>query len=186
MTKLCVTKLSDAVSAKPEMPPDAGPRAIERLTRRRQFLNAAKGKRCNASAFTLQSALSDSTAPAGGSGAMKPEARDCPSGVAVAPARPGCGTPPRFGITVTKKIGGAVARNRIRRRLKEALRGLVPLPARHGHDYVIVARREALGIPFTLLKESLAKALIHIDRASSSGSTAQRPRKDRTGQAPKA
>ena len=52
--------------------------------------------------------------------------------------------PPRFGFTVTKQFGGAVQRNLIRRRLKEALRLLKPLPARPGHDYVILARPEAL------------------------------------------
>jgi len=180
------TKLSDAVSAKPETRLDAVPPTIERLTRRKQFLNAAKGKRCHASAFTLQSAPSDTITPPGGSRAMNRIARDGPPGATVAAPRPGCGTAPRFGITVTKKIGGAVVRNRIRRRLKEALRDLVPLPACHGQDYVIVARRETLGIPFPLLKESLAKALIRIDGASSRSSRAHRPRKDRTGEAPKA
>jgi ribonuclease P protein component len=183
------TKLSDAVSAKPEPRLDAAPPAIERLTRRKQFLNAAKGKRCHASAFTLQSAPSERTAPAELSRATSPSSRDGRPGGTAAAQRPGCGTAPRFGITVTKKIGGAVVRNRIRRRLKEALRDLVPLPARHGHDYVIVARRETLGTPFALLKESLAKALIRIDRidgASSRSSKAHPPRKNRTGEAPQA
>lgn len=175
-----VTILSDGVSPRPEPLQSTGSKAIERLTRRTQFLHAAKGKRCHASAFTLQSIPSDTTTSARESRVTKLEACDH------AATRPGCGTPPRFGITVTKKTGNAVARNRIRRRLKEALRDLVPLPARPGHDYVIVARREALGMPFPLLKESLAKALIRIDEPSSSGSKAHRPRKYRTGEAPKA
>jgi ribonuclease P protein component len=66
---------------------------------------------------------------------------------------------PRFGFTVTKQCGGAVQRNRIRRRLKEALRLLNPLPARPGHDYVIVARPEALGMPFSALQGELIWAL---------------------------
>ncbi len=66
---------------------------------------------------------------------------------------------PRFGFTVTKLSGGAVQRNRIRRRLKEALRLLDPLPARPGHDYVILARPEALGMPFLALQGELIRAL---------------------------
>jgi ribonuclease P protein component len=65
---------------------------------------------------------------------------------------------PRFGFTVTKQSGGAVQRNRIRRRLKEALRLLDPLPARPGHDYVILARPEALSMPFRALQGELIRA----------------------------
>ena len=65
---------------------------------------------------------------------------------------------PRFGFTVTKQSGGAVQRNRIRRRLKEALRLLSPLPARPGHDYVILARPEALSMPFLGLQAELLRA----------------------------
>ena len=66
---------------------------------------------------------------------------------------------PRFGFTVTKKLGGAVIRNRIRRRLKAAI-ALVAAPlARPNHDYVIVARREALDRPFADLKKDLERAL---------------------------
>ncbi len=50
-------------------------------------------------------------------------------------------------------------RNRIRRRLKEALRRLDPLPARPAHDYVILARPEALGMDFSALQAELARAL---------------------------
>ncbi|MGH6842045.1 MAG: ribonuclease P protein component [Methylocella sp.] len=66
---------------------------------------------------------------------------------------------PRFGFTVTKQIGGAVERNRIRRRLKEAVRLLDPLPARPGHDYVVLARPEALCMPFQDLQGELIRAL---------------------------
>jgi ribonuclease P protein component len=202
---LVVTKLSDAVAAIPKTPSVPEAKSIERLTRRRQFLNVAKGKRCHTSAFTLQSAPSGSTAPTRGSRSRPVEATVLTPEASVVTSDPTCGTQPRFGITVTKKIGGAVMRNRIRRRLKEALRGLVPLPARLGHDYVIVARGEALGMPFPLLQESLAKALIRIDGASAKAGHAQsasdrlphrhrpaqgtkdsQPRKDRTGEAPKA
>jgi ribonuclease P protein component len=57
---------------------------------------------------------------------------------------------PRVGLTVTKKVGNAVERNRVKRRFREALRApdLKTLP---DHDYVIVARREALSAPFSKL-----------------------------------
>ena len=64
----------------------------------------------------------------------------------------------RFGWSIKKALGGAVQRNRIRRRLKEALRLLDPLPARPGHDYVILARPEALSMPFRALQGELILA----------------------------
>lgn len=103
----------------------------QRLRRRREFLRAAKsGLSRGARAFKLQAA-----------------------------AREGGDTgPPRFGFTVTKKIAGAVGRNRIRRRLKEALRlcGVSGLP---GYDYVFVARPDALTTPFPELTAQIVDGL---------------------------
>ena len=45
---------------------------------------------------------------------------------------------PRVGFTVTKKHGNAVERNRMRRRLKEAVRHSAAFAMKNGHDYVIV------------------------------------------------
>ncbi len=67
-------------------------------------------------------------------------------------ATPGC----RIGLTVTKKVGGAVERNRIKRRLREALRA-PGLATDASHDYVLVAKREALTAPFAGLVEDLRK-----------------------------
>ena len=72
---------------------------------------------------------------------------------------PACPGEPRFGFTVTKKLGGAVVRNRIRRRLKAAIALVAAALARPNHDYVIVARREALDRPFADLKKDLERAL---------------------------
>ena len=63
--------------------------------------------------------------------------------------------PPRVGLTVTKKVGNAVLRNRIRRRLREAVRTAVAADMRAGHDYVIVARAEAAEVPFDALVAEL-------------------------------
>ncbi|MGC8667385.1 MAG: ribonuclease P protein component [Chthonomonadales bacterium] len=57
----------------------------------------------------------------------------------VVPGNPGV---TRFGFSVSRKLGGAVIRNRIRRRLREACRALLP-EVRPGFDVVIVARRAA-------------------------------------------
>lgn len=97
---------------------------------RRDFQRAAKGRRCNASSLGLQAVLR----PEGGSSA------------------------PRFGLTVTKRVGNAVERNRIKRRLRAVLRE-PSLAPQAGHDYVIVARREALSLPFAGLVADLTKTL---------------------------
>ena len=49
------------------------------------------------------------------------------------------GAEPRFGLAVSRKVGGAVARNRLKRRLRAALDEL-DTPLQPGHDYVLVAR----------------------------------------------
>lgn len=65
---------------------------------------------------------------------------------------------PRFGFTVTKKLGGAVVRNRIRRRLKAALSEVAERLADPSFDYVVVARDIALTRPFDALRSDLAAA----------------------------
>ncbi|WP_026613416.1 ribonuclease P protein component [Ensifer aridi] len=61
----------------------------------------------------------------------------------------------RVGFTVTKKHGNAVERNRMRRRLKEAVRLSAGFAMKPGHDYVIVARRDLLNAPFDALIRAL-------------------------------
>lgn len=63
--------------------------------------------------------------------------------------------PPRVGFTVTKKHGNAVERNRMRRRLKEAVRLNAAFAMQPGHDYVMVARRDVLTAPFAQLAAQL-------------------------------
>ncbi|MEM9104154.1 MAG: ribonuclease P protein component [Pseudomonadota bacterium] len=63
---------------------------------------------------------------------------------------------PRVGYTVTKRQGNAVERNRIRRRLREAVRLYAGFDMKAGHDYVVIGRRDALRAPFADLAQSLA------------------------------
>lgn len=81
----------------------------------------------------------------------------------------------RFGFTVTKKLGGAVIRNRIRRRLRAAVAVAAPALARANHDYVLVARAAALDRPFPDLKKDLERALQHVHHPAAA------PQKRRAG-----
>jgi ribonuclease P protein component len=65
---------------------------------------------------------------------------------------------PRFGFTVTKKIGNAVVRNRIRRRLRAVVDLLAAREARSNFDYVLIARAPALARSFDDLKKDLEHA----------------------------
>ena len=65
----------------------------------------------------------------------------------------------RFGFTVSKQVGIAVERNRIKRRLKAAVRDVVRDHARSDFDYVLIARRAALDAGFAVLVSDLIKAL---------------------------
>jgi ribonuclease P protein component len=69
--------------------------------------------------------------------------------------------PPRFGFTVTNKVGNAVTRNRIKRRLRELARAAGP-DAAPGIDYVLVGRREAIDRPFDAMTADLASAMTEI------------------------
>jgi ribonuclease P protein component len=137
--------------------------APERLRRRADFLRAAKGMRFYARGLILQAAPRPIPSETMDRASGDPNALDAgtqpPRRGVVTEVFPCAEARPRFGFTVTKQSGGAVRRNRIRRRLKEALRLLNPLPARPGHDYVILARPEALSMPFLDLQGELIRAL---------------------------
>lgn len=74
--------------------------------------------------------------------------------------------PPRFGFTVTKMLGGAVDRNRIRRRLKAAVTAVAATSAQRGRDYVLIARKAAIDAPFETLKKDLERAFHRVHHAS--------------------
>lgn len=106
---------------------------IDRLLHRADFLKARKGRRIHAPAFLIQ----------------------------VIPNRSaGTGEFARVGFTVTKKLGNAVTRNRIKRRLRAAVRETFPTTARPGFDYVIIARAAAQTRPYERLLDDLRTALV--------------------------
>ncbi|MGD1036964.1 MAG: ribonuclease P protein component [Roseiarcus sp.] len=122
-----------------------------RLRRRAEFQRVARGRRAQAETFTLQA-----------------NPRADPS------AAPGQAPHARVGFTVTKKIGDAVERNRIRRRLKEALRCADAVAPSPDHDYVLMARREALTRPFAALIADIERAFAQVSRLEPSPRAAAR------------
>ena len=117
---------------------DASRSKIGRLTVRAEFLKAAK-------------------APYQARGAVVVQARDRGDG-------PDSGSEMRVGFTATKKIGGAVVRNRAKRRLREAARALLPLHGLPGHDYVFVARAPTVTRDWAGLLDDVKAALIRLSR----------------------
>jgi ribonuclease P protein component len=69
----------------------------------------------------------------------------------------------RIGYTASRKVGGAVERNRARRRLREAVRRVMPDHAAGRHDYVVIARKGTLDRPFERLLDDLVSALKRLD-----------------------
>ena len=139
---------------------DGGPgpagEPLGRLTKRAEFQRASRGGRVSVETFTLQSRRRDGTG------------RETFSA--------------RVGLTVTKSVGGAVERNRVRRRLKEALRAAAPLETEGDHDYVLMARREALGRRFAALVDDVRTAFRAARRRGGDGrgrGPADRTAKDR-------
>lgn len=102
---------------------------MERLRQRADFLAAATGIKVPAAAFVLQGRKRDDDGPV------------------------------RMGFTVSKKVGNAVERNRVRRRLREIVRLSASNRMQAGHDYVLVGRRAALKVPFDRIAEEFDGAL---------------------------
>ena len=106
---------------------------MDRLKHRPDFLRCARGFRRVTASLTLEAAAT-------------PEKYALPSRS-------------RVGFTATKKLGGAVERNRAKRRLRAAAAALLPLYGLEGTDYVLVARAGTLVRPFAQILEDLAGSL---------------------------
>ena len=89
--------------------------------------------------------------------------------VVVQRRRRGDGGPPRLGFTASKKVGNAVARNRAKRRLREAARAVLYPVAEAGHDYVLIARPATVDCDWQGLLDDLRAALQRLARESGEG-----------------
>lgn len=87
-------------------------RKLERLRKRSDFLAAARGRKRVERGVVLQANFRNDE------------------------------NPPRVGFTVTRKVGGAVLRNRTKRRLRAAAAEILPLAAKDGYDYVLIGRQD--------------------------------------------
>jgi ribonuclease P protein component len=103
---------------------------MERLKKRRDFLRVQKGRRVHTGLFSVQVLAQETEAVS------------------------------RVGFTVSKRVSlSAVKRNRIRRRLKEAMRTMDHGVSATGTDFVIVAKLESLTAPFARITSELTRAL---------------------------
>lgn len=70
----------------------------------------------------------------------------------------------RLGITVTRKIGGAVIRNRMKRRFRSLARELLPESGVAGADHVLIGRAGGVERDFSKLRDELRQALARVAR----------------------
>ena len=70
----------------------------------------------------------------------------------------------RVGFTVTRKIGNAVTRNRMKRRFRALAREIIPASGIPGSDHVMIGRPDGIERDFGLLRKDLAKALQRVSR----------------------
>ena len=132
---------------------------VGRLTKRRDFLAAASGRRFHSERLTLQGRVRTTPSDV-------PQGQD-PDGL-------------RVGLTVTKRVGHATERNRIKRRLRAALREAGLGEAASAADVVVIARRQVLSADYRLLVEELRRGLRAVTKPKPSHSStmpaARRPR----------
>ncbi len=89
--------------------------------------------------------------------------------------RPNEGQGMRYGITVTKKIGNAVVRNRMKRRFRELLRGALPQRGLADHDHVLIGRDGGIERDFHLLRDELERALARAREGKGDAGRGRRP-----------
>ena len=110
---------------------------MERLRKRADFVAAAGGIKVPVATFVLQARDRDDQGPV------------------------------RVGFTVSRKVGNAVERNRVRRRLREVVRLKSGDALRRGHDYVLIGRRAALSAQFAELTADYQRAIARLGNAKS-------------------
>lgn len=91
------------------------------------------------------------------------KAPSCARGSVVVQARPRDQHPlVRAGFTATKRVGGSVVRNRAKRRMREAVRLLLPDLGQPGFDYVFIARGGVTTRPWPRLLDDVKSALLRL------------------------
>ncbi len=123
--------------------------AVKRLKTRREFLQAAKGKKAVRSGVVIQARSRDGSLLLGAD-------ENAPGHI-------------RAGFTATRKIGGAVIRNRAKRRLREIARLLLPLHGQPGIDYVFIARATTPKRDWSRLVGDVESALASLATGRTSG-----------------
>jgi ribonuclease P protein component len=116
-----------------ERPPRARPQEAQRLTtisKRADFVAANAGKRATTPGFIL----------------LVRDRKDSDPSM-------------RVGFTVTRKIGGAVVRNRMKRRFRALAREIVPAKGFAGADHVMIGRAKGIERDFAAMRTELANAL---------------------------
>ncbi len=106
--------------------------SLQRLTKRAQFLFVRAGFRASRGAVLVEARRREAAGAIG------------------------------IGFTASKKVGGAVERNRAKRRLREAARRLLPELGLAGVDYVLVARQQTPSAAWPALLDDLGNALIRL------------------------
>lgn len=119
---------------------------MERLRQRADFLAVASGARLASPAFVVQRRTRDDRGPV------------------------------RVGFTVSRKVGTATERNRVRRRLRELVKQLDASVLRPHSDYVLVGRRTALARDFAIMLDDLRATLHRLEKP--------RPQRHKSGDAP--
>ena len=130
---------------------------VGRLTKRPEFLRVAAGRqKWVTPGMVVQARPRDEAPPASAAAAL-----NASEGAAETDSQ----GPPRVGITVSRKVGNAVQRNRARRRLRAAAREALPAVGAPGTDYVLIGRAGTLSRTYADLLADLRQAVNKLNQS---------------------